>query len=47
MIKSKYKVIEERKNPKNLTANDFESGPMLIPWKFSDGLPLLPSCEHR
>ena len=28
-----------------LTANIFESGPMPTPWKFLDGLLLLPSCE--
>ena len=37
------KTIE---NPiSNLTANNFESGPMLTPGKFSDGLPLLPNCK--
>ena len=28
-----------------LTANIFESGPMLTPWKFLDRPPLLPSCK--
>ena len=28
-----------------LTANIFESGPMLTPWNFLDRPPLLPSCK--